>query len=97
MKNGLSDLVKLSYKKNKRLESLKHLQERFKKFCDYIKDQHKDSLNDKNKKIFVISHCAYMKSGTDMTPYKSDNIQKFHNSCYTPKNCEILSYNLKNI
>ena len=94
LRNGLSDLAKLSHKKNKRLESLKHMQERFKKFCDYIREKHLDTLNDKNEKILVISHCAFMKIGTDMTPYQSEKINEFHSTCYSPINCEIISYKL---
>ncbi len=96
LKNGLSSLAKLLFRAKKRSESLRHLQGRFQKFKDFIKEKHKNTLNDKEKKIFVVSHSSFMTSGTDMTPYESETIQKFHPSCHSPKNCEIFSYKLFN-
>ena len=94
LKNGLSNLAKLISLKNIRIESLKHLQERFIRFCEYIRERHKDTLNDKIKKIFVVSHGAFMNVGTDLTPYKSEKEQVNHPGCYRPNNGEILSFKL---
>ena len=94
LKIGLSELAKLRIQRNKRFESLKHLQERFKKFCEYIREQHKETLLNTKEKILVISHSSFMQVGTDMTPYESEDIQDFHKSCYNPGNCQILSYKL---
>ena len=94
LRNGLSELATLRFQAKIRFESLKHLQGRFNKFCEYIREHHKDTLNDKKNKILVVSHCAYIKIGTDLTPYESEKIQDYHPNCYSPNNCEILSFKL---
>ena len=94
LKIGLTDLAKLRVQHKTRFESLKFLQGRFKKFCENVKNEYKESLGDKDKKILAISHCSYMKVGTDSTLYNSEAKQYFNTNCYKPKNCEILSYNL---
>ena len=94
LRNGLSELATLRFQAKIRFESLKHLQGRFNKFCEYIREHHKDTLNDKKNKILVVSHCAYIKIGTHMTPYESEKIQDYHSTCYSPENCEILSFKL---
>jgi len=93
LKIGLTDLAKLRVQYKKRFESLKFLQGRFKKFCESVKNEYKESLGDEDKKILAISHCSYMKVGTDINLY-SEEKQYFNSNCYKPKNCEILSYNL---
>ena len=93
LKAELSNLASYRYKKGKRLESLKNLQKRFRGFINFIKEQYKDTLENTNEKIFVVSHSSFMKIGTDSDIYPSENKQNFHFYCYTPENCEILSYN----
>jgi broad specificity phosphatase PhoE len=93
LKIGLTELAKLRVHYKKRFESLKYLQGRFKKFCENVKNEYKESLGDEDKKILAISHCSYMKVGTDKNLY-SEEKQYFNTNCYKPKNCEILSYNL---
>ena len=93
LKIGLTELAKLRVHYKKRFESLKYLQGRFKKFCENVKNEYKESLGDEDKKILAISHCSYMKVGTDINLY-SEEKQYFNTNCYKPKNCEILSYNL---
>ena len=95
-KIGLSDLAKRRFESKIRFESLKHLQGRFKKFNEFIRENHKETLENKDKKIFVVSHGSYMTSGTDMTPYQSEKIQRFYSTCYSPRNYQILSYKLLN-
>ena len=93
LKIGLTELAKRRVQYKKRFESLKYLQGRFKKFCENVKNEYKESLGDEDKKILAISHCSYMKVGTDINLY-SEEKQYFNTNCYKPKNCEILSYNL---
>ena len=94
LKKGLADIAILRFKGTKRFESLKHAQERFKKFLKYVRKNHKETLENKDDKIIVFSHSSYMKVATNMTPYESENIQNFHSDCYSPNNCQILSYSL---
>ena len=93
LKIGLTELAKLRVHYKKRFESLKYLQGRFKKFCENVKNEYKESLGDEDKKILAFSHCSYMKVGTDIRLYSGEK-QYFNIDCYKPKNCEILSYNL---
>ena len=96
LKKGLADLSSLRLNKYKiSLESLKNAQGRFKKFLEYIKETHKDTLENKNEKIMVYSHGSFMRVGTNMTPYSSEKIEKFHSHSYSPQNCEILSYSIE--
>ena len=95
LKIGLAELSKLRFKKKKRFESLMHAQNRFKKFIDYIKQIHKKTMQNKEEKILVFSHGAFMKVATNLAPYKSKLIEKLNSNCYAPKNCEILSYKIK--
>ena len=92
LKIGLSNLIKLRFKRKRRLESLKYAQERFKKFLNYIKAHYKKSLKKTKEKKFFVSHSCYMMLGTDNISFDSKNIQQYHNNSYFPQNCEILSY-----
>jgi len=93
LKIGLTELAKLRVQQRKKFESYKYLQGRFKKFCENVKKEYKESLLDEDKKILAISHCSYMKVGTDISVYSEAKPYIIPNS-YKPKNCEILSYNL---
>ena len=88
---GLSDLAKIRYAQKKRFESLKHLQIRFNKFLDFIRQEHKETLNDLDKKILVVTHDSMIKCATDRNLYETEDIQNYHPKSYSPKNCEIIS------
>ena len=92
-KKVLSNLAKLRFQREKRLESLKHAQKRFYNFVDYVKKDNKNTLYNKTSKILVVSHAFFMKIGTDSLPYE-EKTQDFYNNCYDPFNCEILCYDL---
>ena len=94
LKNGLSELATLRFNGPYRFESLKHAQGRFKKFLKYIRKKHKNTLENTEEKIFVFSHSSFMTVATNMTPYESETVQNFNYRCYSPKNCQILSYNI---
>ena len=92
LKISLSELADLRFKSELRFESLKHAQERFIKFVDYIKKNHKNTMQNKNEKILVFSHGSFMAIACNRTLYKSKKIQNFNKHSYSPKNCEILQY-----
>ena len=92
LKIGLSELADLRFKVNIRFESLKHAQGRFKKFVDYIKKNHKKTIQNNNEKILVFSHSSFMTLASNRTLIESKEIQNFNRHSYSPKNCEILSY-----
>ena len=91
LKKGLSELSSMRYAQNKRFESLKYLQTRCFKFLDFIKEKHKNTLNNKENKILVITHTSFIKCVTDRTPYENEDIQDYHPNSYSCKNCEIIS------
>ena len=91
LEKELSQLAVIRYQQNKRFESLKHLQIRFNKFIEYIKEKHQDTLNNKENKILVITHTSFIKCATDRTIYENKNIQTFHPNSYSSKNCELIS------
>ena len=92
LKMGLSELANLRFEAKIRFESLMHAQGRVIKFIDYIKKNHKKTMKRINEKILVFSHGSLMAIASNMTRYKSKEIQKFNFQSYSPKNCEILSY-----
>ena len=81
-KIGLIKLAQISLDKKIYIESLKHRQERFIKFLNFIRKKHKDTLENKNEKIMVFSHGSFMKIGTNLTSYKNKKIKKFFFSCH---------------
>lgn len=85
----------LSENKIERLESLYGLYQRFEKFKKEIKEKHKETLNNKDKKILVITHSAILK----IIQIKFDNntnkkSNKLPDNIFLPKNCEIISINI---
>ena len=91
LKKELSQLAVIRYQQNKRFESLKHLQIRFNKFIEYIKEKHKNTLDNKEQKILVVTHSSFIKCATDRTQYDNEDIQIYHKNAYSSKNCEIIS------
>ena len=81
----------MRYEQNKRFESLKHLEMRCNKFLEYIKENHKDTLYNKENKILVITHISYIKVANDRTIYENEDILNYHPNSYSYKNCEIIS------
>jgi len=94
LKKGLSDIAIIRYDQKKRFESLKNLQYRFNKFLDYIKDKHRETLNNLDKKILIVSHDSFIKVATDRRIYETKDVQKYHDKSYSSKNCEIISIKL---
>ena len=91
---GLSELAKIRYQQQKRFESLKHLQMRFFNFLEFIKKEHKETLNNVDKKILVVTHDSMIKCATNRKLYELEDIQKYHPNSYESKNCEIISIKL---
>ena len=94
LKNELANLAKIRYAQKKRFESLKHMQGRFNKFCEFLKEKHKETMDISDKKILIVTHDSFIKCATDRTVYETIDIQKYHPNCYNPKNCEIISLKL---
>ncbi len=65
--NNIIDLINFSF--DRHMESPKHVFERFNLFKQFLKDNHKDTLNDCDKKVFVITHNCFLKCGTSKKIY----------------------------
>ena len=87
----LGELAIIRYQQNKRFESLKHLQSRFNKFMEYIKEKHRNTLNNKENKILVVTHTSFIKCATERNLYENEDVQDYHSNAYSSKNCEIIS------
>ena len=94
LKIELANLAKIRYAQKIRFESLKHMQGRFIKFCEFLKDKHRDTMNILDKKILIVTHDSFIKCATDRTIYETTDIQKYHPNSFSPKNCEIISLKL---
>ena len=65
--NNIIDLINFNF--DKHMESPKHVFERFNLFKQFLRDTHKNTLNDCDKKVFVITHNCFLKCGTSKKIY----------------------------
>lgn len=91
LRKELGNLAKLRYEKNKKLESLKHVFDRFIFFKDDVSKIHTKTINDIESKILVVTHGTFMSVATSKQTYNSDEIQNLYPDTYKAKNCEIIS------
>lgn len=75
----------------KRLESLDHLFQRAVSFKEFLKEKYKNSLNNINKKIFIISHCCFGQMFTTKECYNKKHIEDYPKDCCEMYNCEAIS------
>ena len=79
----------------KRFETLKHIYLRNQQFKEFLRKKYIDSntINDKNKKVIIITHNAFCKMSTSEIANNNINDIKndFPNDCYNLNNCEIIS------
>ena len=86
------ELGKFLYEKNKtfpRYESFKHASERFDKFKNYLRNEHKETINDKEKKILCVTHSTLISIATSPKPFLIDKIDDKKDNLYKMKNGEI--------
>lgn len=93
-KEEVSKIVKERYESGFKFESYKHTYERFIQFKKYIKSKHKETINNKNKKILIISHKLYISIATSSCSFNSDNIKKVSSDCLSLDNCEIAGFSI---
>ena len=77
--------------KLKRLESLDHLFQRAVSFKEFLKEKYKNSLNNINKKILIISHCCFGQMFTTKECYNKKHIEDYPKDCCEMFNCEAIS------
>ena len=75
----------------KRFETLNHLFKRNLEFKKFIYDKHKNTLEDTEKKIIIITHCAFTQISTSKKAYLGNLKNNFPDDCYKISNCEIIS------
>ena len=89
-KKKLEKFAMFRIKNKQKFESIKHEYNRFLEFKNSLNINHKFTLNDKNKKILIISHSSFIKISTSPGPY-NESCKKAHPSCHAMKNLEIIS------
>jgi hypothetical protein len=57
------------------LESYKHIFYRNYQFKEFLREKYKNSLNNKDMKVVIISHGGYCKIGTSKKAYELENKQ----------------------
>ena len=91
-KEGASKIVKERYESGLKFESYKHAYERFVEFKNFLKTNHKETINNKNDKILIISHKTYISIATSSGGFKSDDIKKVSSDCLLLDYCEIAPF-----
>ena len=89
----VSKIIEQRYKINKKFESYKHAYERFIEFKKFINQKHKNSFDNKNQKILIISHKTFISIATSDKEYLLKN-NKISKDCLVLDNCEIKPFRL---
>ena len=74
-----------------RFESLKHAYERFEDFKKFLRIEHKETINDLNKKVLCVSHSTFIKTASSPEPFLIDKINEDTSHLYNIKNGEIIT------
>lgn len=91
-KNELRNFLESHYEHYRKYESFKHSNERFDEFKYYLKNEFKESINDKNKKVLCVCHSALLTAAISPTPFLKDEIEEEKiDNLYQIKNAEIIS------
>lgn len=92
VKQSVAELGKLIVDlKMKRLESLNHLFKRAVSFKVFLVEKYKVSMNDKDKKIFIVSHSCYGQMFTTKECYNKKTITEYPKDSCETSNCEAIS------
>ena len=89
-KEELGKFLKHKSKKIKKHESLKHAYERFKEFKDFLRNEHKGTIDDIDKKILCVCHSTFINTATSPVPISTKSHEK-PNNLYKIKNGEIIT------
>ena len=91
-KEEVSKIVKERFNNHLKFESYKHAYERFNDFKNYICNKHKDTIDNKDKKIIAVSHKLYISIATSSCKYDTDEVKKLSSDCLSLDNCEIAPF-----
>lgn len=95
LKNELiKGIFKESIERKKIPESVKHICDRYEKFKKYLINEHKETINQEDKKVLVFTHCTLLRAATSNRTYDSDDIKQFERGTFHERhNCEFISIN----
>ena len=89
-KKQVSEIIEARYKTKMKFESYSHTYQRFLDFKNYIYEKHKNSMNDTENKIIVVSHKLFISIAT--SDYGNIIKGKVSSSCLTLDNCELAPF-----
>jgi broad specificity phosphatase PhoE len=72
-------------------ESFKHVYSRFLEFKKYLCENQKDSLDNFDNKVIIVTHGDFLSVITNKYLYENDDINAFARDCCHCKNCDIIS------
>ena len=92
-KEIVNEMPKIIFNKNsvQPFESFKHVYSRFLEFKNFLSEKHKDSINDLDKKVIVVTHGDFLGVITNKYLYENDDINFYPEDCCYCKNCDIIS------
>ena len=90
-KKELEKFYKESRKNFRRFESLQHAYNRFKDFKSFLKEEHKETINDDKNKILCVSHSTFINTAIDPDVIEAEKNKKNSSKAYDIKNGEIIS------
>ena len=90
-KDELGAFLKEKNKTMPKYESIKHAYERFQDFKAYLKNEHKETYNDIDKKILCLTHSTFIKTATSPVPFVDDKTDEKFDLLYKPQNGEIIT------
>ena len=89
------ELGKFLKEKNKtftRYESLKHAHQRFEDFKEFLKIQHKDTINDKDKKVLCVCHSTFISVSISPVTFLIDKKHEKPTQLVKLNNCQIVTF-----
>ena len=92
-KEIVNEMPKIIFNKDtiQPFESFKHVYSRFLEFKNFLSEKHKESLNDLDKKVIVVTHGDFLGVITNKYLYENDDINFYPEDCCYCKNCDIIS------
>ena len=72
-------------------QSFKHVYSRFLEFKKFLSEKHKDSLDNFDSKVIIVTHGDFLGVITNKYLYENDDINSFARDCCHCKNCDIIS------
>ena len=72
-------------------ESFKHVYSRFLEFKNFLSEKHKDSLDNFDSKVIIVTHGDFLGVITNKYLYENDDVNAYARDCCHCKNCDIIS------